>query len=438
MLDTMSSLTLHDGQYIPDHTIAAIKHEETLLAHGIGTNDDFYEVPPGTANAAPGTLLKVEERTDTTLYSLPPATALSRIQYQSANFQGSPVPTSAYILWPPRVPTLPDGKYPIVVWAHGTSGRNERAAPSNAKHLISHFMAPYTLALRGYVVVAPDYAGLGVGTDADGKKIVHQYAAHAAQANDIVFAVEAARTAFPELSHKFVVMGHSQGGGAAWAVAERQAREPVDGYLGSIAIAPMTNILKLDADNPGIPLMVTYAATAMQDIYPDYDARDLFTEKGWENNQLDYKIGVFLGAFVDLMLGYQALKDNWHENPYLQQFITETAVGGKKVSGPLFIIQGGADPIMQPDVTTKAVERTAVASPDTSIQYALIPGLSHNPVMYGSQWLCLDWIKERFQGVDIKAGLERVHVEEPPVPIENFQGDATWCIKSIIESYEFI
>ena len=63
-------------------------------------------------------------------------------------------------------------------------------------------------------------------------------------------------------------------------VAEGQTSRTVDGYLGSICIAPRTNILKFAATNPGIPLRVTYAATAMQDIYPDFQARGLFTEKG--------------------------------------------------------------------------------------------------------------------------------------------------------------
>lgn len=71
------------------------------------------------------------------------------------------------------------------------------------------------------MVVATDYAGLGVGLDEKGDKILHEYLASPAAANEVVYSVQAARQAFPELSKDFVVMGHSQGGGAAWAVAQR-------------------------------------------------------------------------------------------------------------------------------------------------------------------------------------------------------------------------
>ena len=165
-----------NDQNLSDHTLAAIEYEISLLADGTVTQDDFYKVPTGRENARPGSLLKVEQHLDTTLHILLPATALSPIMYQSTNFEGNAIPTSAYILWPYQARTLPDGQYPLVIWTDGTSGLNENAAPSNTKRLISHWMAPYPLALHDYVVVAPDSAGLGVGMRADGKKITHQYA----------------------------------------------------------------------------------------------------------------------------------------------------------------------------------------------------------------------------------------------------------------------
>lgn len=73
--------------------------------------------------------------------------------------------------------------------------------------------------------MAPDYAGLGVHKDATGEPITHQYLACPSHVNDIFYGVKAAQQAFPELSQNFVVIGHSQGGGAAWAVAQRQAEK---------------------------------------------------------------------------------------------------------------------------------------------------------------------------------------------------------------------
>lgn len=72
-----------------------------------------------------------------------------------------------------------------------------------------------------YVVVAADYAGLGVGKDALGKPTVHEYLASSSHAHDVFYSVQAAQTSFPELSKHFVIIGHSQGGGVAWAAAQR-------------------------------------------------------------------------------------------------------------------------------------------------------------------------------------------------------------------------
>jgi predicted alpha/beta hydrolase len=84
-----------------------------------------------------------------------------------------------------------------------------QCAPSHIRNLWYQYSAPYTLARQGYAVVAPDYAGLGVNRTAEGKFVLHQYTANPAGANDIFFAVEAAQSAFPELSKHFVTMGHS-------------------------------------------------------------------------------------------------------------------------------------------------------------------------------------------------------------------------------------
>ena len=200
---------------------AALDFEKANWVDRISVSkDDFYKPPPYSETDPAGKVLKLDDQVDGSKYLLPPGTALSRIMYLSQTITGAQVPVSAFILWPysPRIHS--DGLYPVVAWAHGTSSIFRDGAPSHHKNLWSHFLAPYQLALNGYVVVATDYAGLGIHRDAEGNPITHTYLATPAHANDIVFAVQAARTAFPEmLSKDFVTVGHSQGGGATWAVA---------------------------------------------------------------------------------------------------------------------------------------------------------------------------------------------------------------------------
>ena len=102
-------------------TTAALAFEESRYTRGTVAADPFYSVSEDSAEATAGTLLKVEENVDTSLYMLPPATAMSRIIFQSKTLLGSLVPVSAYILRPYTPRTLADGD-PVVAWAHGTSG----------------------------------------------------------------------------------------------------------------------------------------------------------------------------------------------------------------------------------------------------------------------------------------------------------------------------
>jgi len=211
---------------------AALAFDRATYVNGLVSDDPFYSVlPAGSENAAAGTLIKVERQSNTSLFTLPPTASLSRIIYQSKNLNGSLVPVSAYVLWPYTPRKQSDG-FPIVAFAHGVSGLTNECAPSHIRNLWQHFLAPFQLAMQGYVVVATDYAGLGVPRDAKNNSIVHEFVTGPSQANDIFYSVQAAQAAFSELSKEFVLMGHSEGGGAVWSAAQRQVHEPVSGYLG--------------------------------------------------------------------------------------------------------------------------------------------------------------------------------------------------------------
>ena len=207
---------------LPTPVSEALQLERSNWSNGSVLDDAFYTVPVDSAQAPAGTLLKVEKDADTSKYLLPPATALSRFVYQSESLSGALVRVSALVLWPYSPKSQSDG-FPVVAWAHGTSGTFPDCAPSHHKDLWQHFLAPYQLALQGYVVVATEYAGLGVHQRPSGQPIVHGYLAAPSQANDVIYSVQAARSAFRDLSREFVIVGHSQGGGAAWAVAQRKA-----------------------------------------------------------------------------------------------------------------------------------------------------------------------------------------------------------------------
>ena len=410
-------------------------YEHSTWANGSVTYDEFYHVPSHASNAPAGTILKVQLDANTSAYNLPPNTALSRIMFLSRNFNGSTVPASAYVLWPfaPRV--QPDG-YLIVGWAHGTTGLFGECAPSHYQTLTYEFAAPYELALQGYVVVAPDYAGLGVYEDASAKPVVHQYGASRAQANDIFYAVEAAQSAFIELSKHFVVLGHSQGGGVAWAAAERQAVEPVDGYLGSVAASPATRLLDIAAPG-GIASSVigAFLYSSIASVFPQLKATDIFTAFGAKRFNLVSEIQGCNAVATDLFFDPNIVQANWTQNRYVQAFQNLTINGGRKISGPLLVIQGTADPTILPQTTTNAVNKTCGSFPDTQLQYTTYVGVTHVPVMFASQRLWLDWIADRFAGAKVEKGCHSSAINSAR-PYNTYQTEFNWILARVTQPYQ--
>lgn len=234
-------------------TSQGLTYEASQRVH---VNGPIYQVAENVStNLKAGSILAVERVTDLTNYTVPSGLTLSRFHYITTNLNGTIIPASAYILWPytSYIPTArgrTQSRVPFVAWAHGTSGAGGQCAPSNYQNLQYNFVLPYPLALAGFAVVAPDYAGLGVNQWRNGTKIPHAWLSSPSQASDLANAVIAARTAFPELIKDFVAMGHSQGGAAAIAFAERQARTPVPGYLGTVAFAPAGRLINRVVDTP--------------------------------------------------------------------------------------------------------------------------------------------------------------------------------------------
>lgn len=152
----------------------------------VSTDFAFYSVPLNfSSKLRPGSLLHLEVATNLSGYSVPSGLSMSRIIYTTSNLNGTILLVSAYILWPyAPVPssTCQKNGYPMVAWAHGTSGSFKACAPSNYRNLQYHFMVPFLLALQGMVVVTPDYAGLGFDKLPSGEYIGHAWLTGSAQA----------------------------------------------------------------------------------------------------------------------------------------------------------------------------------------------------------------------------------------------------------------
>jgi pimeloyl-ACP methyl ester carboxylesterase len=393
----------------------------------VSTDFSFYQIPSNFSDKlAPGSLLRVEVATDLTNYTVPSGLTMSRIIYTTADLHGKILPASAYILWPYGQPELcPGGKkqgYPLVAWAHGTSGVFRACAPSNYRNLQYHFMAPFLLALQGMAVVAPDYAGLGFKTLPSGEPIRHPWLTGPAQANDLAHAITAARAAFPSLLNPegdFVAVGHSQGGSAAWAFAERLVDKPMAGYKGTVSIAPPVRLFQhlenslANISNPQALLVLSAqpklvsAVTATFPAYNDSGMSPLAYGR-WHGGiePVEGCLPTDSLLFGDIMSNATALaqlgRPGWTKDDAVKHWLELAKTGGKKFKGPLLVMAGDTDAIVPLYTVKAAVDETcgglARERWGESLEMVTYTGMGHFPIIQASQLQWLDWVKDRLSG----------------------------------------
>lgn len=409
----------------------ALEFERSNWSDGSVADDAFYTVPADSTQVPAGTLLKVEKDVETSKYLLPPATALSRIMYQSENLSGALVPVSALVLWPYSPRSQSDG-YPIVAWAHGTSGASPDCAPSHHKNLWQHFLAPYQLALQGYVVVATDYAGLGVHKQPSGKAILHEYLASPSHANDVIYSVQAVQSAFPELSKDFVVIGHSQGVAAAWAVAQRQATKHIAGCLGSVAVSPVTTIL--DELEPFRSVLGVAVCSGMTSTFPNTNLEHVLTLVGERRLAVAHQLGAGIASATALLLEPGLLQADWEQDQNVREYLSLISNGGKEIGCPLLVIHGESDPRLSPAVATTAVETTMALFPESQLEYILLPHVTHTPALLASQRTWMGWIGKRFERSEVKPYRPKEKLV-PARPGTSYQGEQNWYLEPATQFY---
>ena len=232
------------------------------------------------------------------------------------------------------------------------------------------------------------------------------------------------------------MIGHSQGGAVAWATAERQASEPVDGYLGAVAASPGLRLL--DYAVPGSsasPLVGVSLFRSITSIFPQLKSSDIFSADGFKRFRLLSEIKGCNAVDSELFLDPSTVQANWTQNRYVQAFRNLTAIGGNRISGPLLVIQGSTDPVTLPPVTTSAVNRTCGSFPNTQLQYVTYTGVTHVPVMFASQGQWLEWIAERFAGARVERGCHSSVITSAR-PYSSYQPEFNWILTRATQPYQ--
>ncbi|WP_227999890.1 alpha/beta hydrolase family protein [Nocardia australiensis] len=170
-----------------------------------------------------------------------PGARNSLVLYRSVDSQGRPVAVSGTVAVP-EGEAPPDG-WPLISWAHGTTGLADDCAPSRdtgpeySAHdytaLVRDIQARWIAA--GYAVVQTDYQGLGTPGP-------HGYLIGEAEQRAVADIALAARRIEPAIGRRWLAMGHSQGGQAAiFADARAPQWAPDMELVGSVALAPASH-----------------------------------------------------------------------------------------------------------------------------------------------------------------------------------------------------
>ena len=364
--------------------------------------DPFYDTPANFSSAKPGQVVKLELYSNVSAYDIPPGQSLTRFMYASVDNFNNTVPATASILWP-FTPKSFNGSttYPIVAWAHGTSGIDRQCAVSNIRNLQYDFRSVFTLASMGYAVVTADYVGLGSDQ-------FFNYLAYKLHANDVVYSVAAAQSIFPQLSKGWVSFGHSEGGGVAWAVGERQAITPIPGFLGTIAAAPPPYPIGNTAPVSN-SVFTAFLSFTISHLY-GLNLSAIFNPVPLQALQLVQSIGgcndAGYAAFATFTAEDIYSNTSWPLSQPAKNFAADYSVSGRPLGGPMLIIQGSNDTVVGTAGALAGFNATcssaAAIANNLSVEYVSVVGQDHNPSMYASQSLWLQWIEDRFAGVPVQ------------------------------------
>lgn len=363
--------------------------------------DAFYDAPANVP-AAPGALLRQElfER-------YVPANARGwRILYTTTRSDGSPALGSAIVL-APKAPT--SEPRPVLAWTHGTAGIATGCAPSMLDLDPVTYMPAWNLApSQGWILVAPDYAGLGTAGP-------HEYVIGPGEARSTLDAMRAARHIDGVVaSDRNVVWGHSQGGHAAlWTGILAPDYAPDVRIAGVGGVAPATDLPAIVEAIQGSlegRILTALALQAYANVYPDVVVDDYVRSlaaplaRDMASRCMTPGSMVF-SAFEALATGGSIFKLSPSSGAFGQRL--KQNVPDQPITMPLMIAQGAADDVVSAGIQAAFVQRRCAAG--QSMTYVRYAGRDHMGVVAPDSAFSQDllqWTRDRFAGVPAPGGCQ--------------------------------
>jgi Secretory lipase len=278
-----------------------------------------------------------------------------KLTYVTTNARGKRALSSGTLFLPKG--TTPRGGWPVISWAHGTSGLADSCAPSRVGPALPKRDRPYLAnwMREGYAIVASDYAGLGTPG-------LMAYLNGRSEAHNVVDIVKAgrayARKRSSRLARKWVVIGQSQGAGAAIYTARYATKFGGRGldYRGAVGTgtpAYVENVVKALAPDfpdlsPALTEYMAYVLAGLRWTHPNLGIDGALTDTGRTYLRLGERLcgaefeerleGVQVGAFFNRRLdalprfaktvdAYMAMPESGFDKPFFMgQGLTDVDV----------------------------------------------------------------------------------------------------------------
>lgn len=353
----------------------------------------FYETPDDLPTD-PGTLIRYEA-VDTDVRRADG----HKILYSSHDRHGRTIAVSGMVLVPRKPP--PDAGFPVVAWAHGTSGIARDCAPSlSPRSTTQNVAGAQDLVDAGYIVAATDYQGLGT----EGP---HPYLVGKSEAYAVLDSVKALQDQdLGPAASRFALWGYSQGGHAALFAAQQAPDHASDLELVGVAVAApataLATLLEHDLTEPAGKAFGSMALKSWSQVFPDAGLDgivktrdrplvDVIAKGCIETDEQ----GLVLLPEVALM-SKDFVSDDPTTTPPWDEIIRQNTVEPRGVDVPLLVAQGSADSVVEPQVSKRWAAKMCGQNP--SVGYRTYSGKDHLSIGPAAAADVRSWMHDRFAG----------------------------------------
>lgn len=309
----------------------------------------------------PGTLVSAETMpaVDDSVRSLG-ARAVKVLYRSTSAIDESETEVSGAVFTPAGAP--PPGGWPVIAFAHGTTGIIESCSPTSTNDLAGATGLVASYLKLGFAVAATDYQGLG----AEG---VHPYLNADTAGRNVIDSVRALRKVTDDVSTTWAGFGGSQGGGATWSANEQAATyAPELDLVGTVSLVPAADVSGMvDKAVAGTLTEDQFAAyiwllNRIGATYPDLDLdlyRSATLAAEWD------ALAVCAGPLAEQRaraLDAVTADDLRPATPEaadeLRAILQEWALPKVTATAPMTVYYGGEDTFVDPEWTRSAIERS--------------------------------------------------------------------------------